>query len=652
MGRVYHFNVGALCVQMIILFSIYFRKMYRGRTNKAFIRFVICVLLDTIFDIMSSIPNYVLPGVTDKVIFREISSYGYFTMRLLTPVFFMNLVGNVSGTWDQFNKKKICKCIVLVPVISGIAIIVSNLFTNNVFYYTADGVYHRGELLKFLYTCGLLLLIVAMIYLLINQKYIEWEKFVSMSLLIPINLLALVVQFFYPKLLIEMFAITISTLLITVTVIRPEAEVDPSIAAKTYHAFRDDIRRYYLSKRKVNVIFVKITNHKAINQLLGNDTYRTIIHDIAVVINPNKTSIQKKEITPYYLDNGLFAVLIGEKAGEIYATEQANRINRELSREFKVAHIMVKFDTRIMMVRIPSDVPLHSSFVNMISSFHKNLPVGKVCFFKNMTEKEKRNITNDIDTVIAKAIEEGRFCMYYQPIYSVKEQRFTCAEALIRMIDEEGNLVLPAVFLPSAEKSGAIHLVGNFAMDEVFGFAKRMDMKALGLEFIEFNISPIQVMNRNLDVEIHNLIKKHDMKKQNIVIEFREVGSDYVMNLVEKKVKEYQSSGVRFALDDYGTGYSNLQKIMRIPFEFIKIDQSLTGEINDPKMQSVVENTIRMVKDIDVKVTVEGIEDMSKARRFEKLGCDYIQGNCFAEPMREEDFIEFMKKNRNGLTIE
>jgi len=637
---------------MIILFSIYFRKIYRGRTNKAFIRFVICVLLDTIFDIMTSIPNYVLPGVTDKVIFREIGSYGYFVMRLLTPVFFMNLVGNVSGTWDQFNKKKICKCILLIPAIAGIAIIVSNLFTNKVFRYTADGVYHRGELLKFLYVCGLVLLIMAMIYLLTNQKYIEWEKFVSMSVLVPINLLALVIQFIYPKLLIEMFAITISTLLITVTVIRPEEDIDPSIAAKTYNAFRDDIRRYYLSKHRVNVIFVKIKNYKAINQLLGNDTYRKIIYDIAVTINPNKTRTQRKEITPYYLDNGLFAVLIGEKAGDIYATEQANRINRELSNEFKIAHIMVKFDTRIMMVRVPSDVPLHSSFVNMISSFHKNLPAGKVCFFNDMTEKEKRDITNDIDTVIAKAIEEGRFCMYYQPIYSVKQQRFTSVEALIRMIDEDGNLVLPSVFLPSAEKSGAIHLVGNFAMDSVFGFAKRMDMKALGLEFIEFNISPIQVMNRNLDAEIKSLIKKHDMKKQNIVIEFREAGSGYLMNLVEKKVKEYQSGGVRFALDDYGTGYSNLQKIMSIPFEFIKIDQSLTSEINDPKMQKVVEDTIGMIKDIDVKVTVEGIEDMSDARRFKNIGCDYIQGNCFAEPMREDEFIEFMQKNRNGMTIE
>ena len=101
------------------------------------------------------------------------------------------------------------------------------------------------------------------------------------------------------------------------------------------------------------------------------------------------------------------------------------------------------------------------------------------------------------------------------------------------------------------------------------------------------------------------------------------------------------------SLDDYGTGYSNLQKVIAFPFKIIKIDKTLVDSIGDARMKEVVGQTVAMLKKIGVEIVVEGVEDKATSDWFEEIGCDFIQGYYYAKPMPKHEFLRFIKQSNH-----
>ena len=106
--------------------------------------------------------------------------------------------------------------------------------------------------------------------------------------------------------------------------------------------------------------------------------------------------------------------------------------------------------------------------------------------------------------------------------------------------------------------------------------------------------------------------------------------------------------GFKFSLDDYGTGYSNIKRVVSLPLDIIKFDKSFVDEMDDPKMWAAIVNTVDMLKKMNKKILVEGVEDERTLKRFIELGCDYIQGFYFSKPLSQSDFVEFVNEHRSG----
>ena len=236
--------------------------------------------------------------------------------------------------------------------------------------------------------------------------------------------------------------------------------------------------------------------------------------------------------------------------------------------------------------------------------------------------------------------------MYYQPIYSVKENGFTTAEALIRLIDDKEGMVSPGIFIPAAEKNGTIHKIGDFVIQDVCRFIEENDLAKLGLHSIEVNLSTVQCMRNNVVDRIGNCLADHHVDPSNINLEVTETASNFVHDTIRTTIFSLHSLGLNFALDDYGTGYSNLQRVVDMPFNAIKLDKRFVDEWEHPRMRSVIQNTIRMIKDLGEEIVVEGVETKEAAEWFAEQGCDYIQGFYYARPMPEEEFLHFLINHR------
>ena len=198
--------------------------------------------------------------------------------------------------------------------------------------------------------------------------------------------------------------------------------------------------------------------------------------------------------------------------------------------------------------------------------------------------------------------------------------------------------------IPAAEKSGAIHKIGSYVVDEVCRFISSDSFKELGLDYIEVNLSVAQCMQSHLAGEILDTLKTYHVSPSQINLEITETAASYSQNIMMENLKQLTDAGVQFSLDDYGTGYSNIQRIASLPLHLIKLDKSFADIAENPALQVVLKNTIRMIKDLNLKIVVEGIETEALARHFSELKCEYIQGYYYSRPLPKNDFITFIQQ--------
>ena len=240
--------------------------------------------------------------------------------------------------------------------------------------------------------------------------------------------------------------------------------------------------------------------------------------------------------------------------------------------------------------------------------------------------------------------------MYYQPIYDVRSGSFHSAEALARIIDPEYGLIPPSVFIPAAETQGFIIPIGDAVLDQVFRFVSEHDLDALGLSYIEINLSVAQCMQSSLPEKIKALQEKYGVDPGQINLEITETTFENISQIMLENVNELIGMGYSFALDDYGIGYSSIQRVNHLPLKLIKIDKSMLDEVVSANGRMILEHTVRMMQSIDKQLVAEGAETRDEVDMLELMDCDYIQGFYFSKPLPAEEFVRFLEEKNSRDT--
>lgn len=352
--------------------------------------------------------------------------------------------------------------------------------------------------------------------------------------------------------------------------------------------------------------------------------------------------ILKSRADLYFLDSGRFRVILQGKS-RVKAESFAELINSAFSRAIAENELSLTIIAHVCIVHCPEDTADFKLLSTFGASFHENVKVrATVLRASEIMSNQHMDLMSNIDEIIEKALNNHSFKVYYQPIFSVEKQRFTTAEALLRLIDDEYGFIPPDLFITAAEKSGAIHRIGDFVLDEVCRFIASDSYKKLGLDYIEINLSVAQCMHGDLADKVLETLKKHGVRSNQINLEITETAASYAQNVMRNNLEKLSTAGISFSLDDYGTGYSNMRRVVQLPLKIIKLDKSFVDEQANPKMWCVLENTVKMIKDMDMEIVVEGVETADMADKFSAINCDFIQGYYFSKPIPEKDFVEFI----------
>lgn len=609
-----------------------------------FIILVSLVLSSGVFDILRIyLPEKLTPSFAAQVQLY-IYNYLYFIFRnLSTPVYIL-FIFSVCGMWHDFNRDYLLKATWVFPVILILGLIAADTFTHKLFQITPELEYVRGPWLSYMRICAIWILAYSVICLIYNRNMITRQKFFLLLSLCPINIIGVVIQMYFPRYIVEVLCTTFPLLFISLAVQKPEEIIDVNSGSLNFQAFKDELRRDFMAKRQLRFIAIKILDFDTIKNQLGKDNIKTFL---AHIIKTLYSICGSDEYDVYYLEEGCFAIHTlrdnDEETGEV-----AQRVRNFFASRHVIQKINIMFDFKMCFARCPEDLKEYSSVLN----FEKNMvqilrEKNEIIYLSEIASSRDFQIHHQIDHIIQEGIKNSSFEMYYQPIYKISTRQFVSAEALIRLKDDMLGYVSPAVFIPAAEKSGAIHQIGDFVLEDVISFISKSNFESLGLEYIELNLSVAQCIESNLSEKIMELLERYTVKPQQINLEITETSQNVNYEIIEKNMNKLADKGVSFSLDDYGTGYSNILRITKLPLNLIKLDKSFVDDLEKPGMKTVISETIAMLKKMNKQILIEGVETYEDFDYFRNVGCDYIQGYYFSKPLSKVDFFEFLKSYNN-----
>lgn len=645
------FDFCALIIGFLILGSSTIRKQYKGRSNLILYCALIIVFLATVGDFTNALlANY---GAHTKInqILMYIANYMYFFFHNLIMFGYVLYIYSSIDMWHIFmQRKKLCVLWVVLLVVDTLPLLM-NITPLKSFSIDENLNYHREPLLYVFYIVALIMIVWSLRILSKNRMLVQLDRALVSVIMIIVAAAGIVIQFIYPRVLLEMFSITIASLFLLLVVRRDENQVDPITGAIKYNEGINRLVKDIELQKPIVIIFVKIKNYSNLRLYLGQSTYNSFLklctekfYEIARLTN-NLTEI-------YYMGNGLFGYLIeGNNVPKAY--EAAKKTDEYFSEEIEVDGFKIIPDMRICLVSAPQDVKEFSVLYTLATTFHHTMPEdSKVHIYSDYKQNKDFQIRNEIKDILERGIRNKSFKMYYQPIYSIMEKRYISAEALIRLNDVVYGNISPGIFIPMAELEGSIHEIGEFVLEEVIRFISENNIEKMGLQYIEMNLSASQCIEVELVDKIKGLLEKYNVRPDQISLELTENAADINPAIVDQNIKKLHDFGIRIALDDYGTGYSNIKRVTSLPIDQIKLDKSFVDMIDDSQMWILLQDTITMLKEMKKEILVEGVEKESVAKKFTELdtdlflGCELIQGFYFCKPLPEDKFVEFIKQHR------
>ncbi len=258
--------------------------------------------------------------------------------------------------------------------------------------------------------------------------------------------------------------------------------------------------------------------------------------------------------------------------------------------------------------------------------------------------KEKK-----IASRMTNALKEKEFKIYLQPKYRISNEAFTGSEALVRWISPKFGFLPPNEFIPLFEKNEFIVELDFYILDNVCQYIQNRYENQMDIYRISVNQSRVTISRTDYIKRLRELLKQYTFPRKYIELEITESVFSDNMDEIIKVIEQIKALDCTVSIDDFGSGYSSLNMIRKIPFDVLKLDREfLPQKTFSNKSFQVLESIVEMAKKINVEVICEGVETRNQIDYLEQIGCDLVQGYYFSKPMPIEDFDNYIYRNKRS----
>lgn len=517
-------------------------------------------------------------------------------------------------------------------------ILVVNPFTGCIFYFDETKGYSHGPLFGTLYLIAFLYLIMALIRTIRFRKSLNsWQK-LAIFLYSFLNLVVMGVQMYDTKIMALQYSEALGCLAFCFALENPADYKNKWLGGYNVEAFREVFAYANFRKKNYQLLGLRVEGIKEINEMFGTSETVDILKKTVALLNG-----MGKHNRIFSLHKGDLVVL-GQKSRDEW-TELQKCLREHFRHSICVHDTQIRLGVSMCMIQHPELIHDADDAIDKLSFGLDTAAQNAEWVVRDADETTYSEGRRESYVVQAMklAMETEGFEVYFQPIYSAREKRYTRAEALVRLYDEKLGFISPNEFIPLAEKRGMINEIGALVFRGVCEFLQKERLWERGIERVDVNLSAVQCMHEKLAERLIDMMDAYQVPYKAINFEITETAAVASKENLRKNMEKLMEKGVNFSMDDYGSGYSNTMTIIDYPITVVKLDKSmLWSAMEKPKAAQALKYTISMLKEMGLEIIAEGVETGEMATKLIMLGCDLHQGYYYSKPVPEEEFLKII----------
>jgi diguanylate cyclase (GGDEF)-like protein/PAS domain S-box-containing protein len=396
--------------------------------------------------------------------------------------------------------------------------------------------------------------------------------------------------------------------------------------------------------RFAGVVIVDLDRFDAVNETFG----RALGDQLLAEFGRRLVGCSLRTDTVGRLESDTFIVLRGAVVDPLEMVAFANEVRAAIDRPFVLDTEEAVITVSIGIALSGRDEPPERLIRDAELALTQAKADGGNCSFVfDETLRFKALARANAEAGLRKALTEGEFVLYYQPIIDLKLGRFVGTEALIRWIDPDRGLVSPDEFIPVAEETGLIVPIGEWVTGEACRQVSAWNRERPDAPWeIAINVSPQQIRTGSLLQTVTEALDSSGLDPKVLTLELTETTFVENIELVHQVLDPLHRLGVKFAIDDFGTGYSSLGRIRRFDVDILKIDRSfVSGLEEDESARRLASAILELGRALDVTVIAEGVETKGQFTWLDRAGCRCAQGFYFSKPLPAKECFDLLNRD-------
>lgn len=397
------------------------------------------------------------------------------------------------------------------------------------------------------------------------------------------------------------------------------------------------------NKQKLALFILDLNQFKEVNDTLGHH----VGDQLLIQVGQRFKKLLREQDTIARLGGDEFAILLPETS-IIQAINVAEKINESIGETFIIGEYKLHIGVSIGIAVYPQDgedihtLMQHADVAMYVAKKNKRN-------YSHYDPKEDDNSITRLALVndLRKALANDEINLYYQPKISIKDNKVTGAEALLRWNHPEFGFVNPEQIVLLAEQVGLINELTELIVEKAITLCSHCHKAGYPIS-MAINLSVQNLKNQKICVKVRECLETHKLESHFVILEITESAMMINPERSLGVLKAFSQMGVHLSVDDFGTGFSSLAYLKEFPVDELKIDKSFIMELDKSNNDDViVRSTIELGHNLGLRIVAEGVEHFSVYKCLKDLGCDIAQGYYMSRPLEETAFMQWLEDHHN-----
>lgn len=625
-----NFQIAALIIVVLLLYHFLTQKKLHNADTKAFTYVLVLGSLYILFDLVGTLVAINYTPERESTILLILT--GIYLFDIMIPYILYCCVAASLGKAQKVNAvSALCTGITVVMIF----LMVGNIEHGWFFYFDRNCVFRNGSGYFFLYLYALAYAAIVMFQTIRNRENYSLEKMKIVGSFLVIEGVCMGIELYTQYILLAGFGLALGFVFIYLAMNNPGDYIDSTTGVFDKQYFDNWIQEKLNKRSEFHVIAVEAFMLKQVNKVYGSSTGDQLLIQIARELQNITDSVQVFRTT------GNCFLVVTDSLTEYEKDRQ--QIEEYFREPFVVDGEKIDFPAIVCGI------------INGEKMEQKDVLLGYIEYLVSLVKHTDETVViqsddrilegfryeKEVEHFLKTAVDKDLFEVYYQPVFWTKEDRYITLEALSRLKHPNMGMIPPDVFIGIAERQGLIAQIGLLQFRRVCRFIKENEHMMKQIKNVKFNLSPSELLKPGHSQVLIDIVKEYGLSPRYFQFEITEtVATEYSESFC-KAVEDFTNAGIGLCLDDFGSGYANLNAVLKLPFDVVKMDRSLlTGITCDEQSAVFYHSIVTVMQNMGYTIVAEGAETEEEVNLLREWGVDMVQGYYFSRPLPEKELLK------------